>query len=555
MNRRATLATLIGQKKEHAAKRNTTASRVLSGLEPYSGSWNFEQAAHLLRRTTFGATYAQVKDAVNAGLNSIVTMLLEDQPMPGPPLNYYFQNDPNVPVGETWIDAPYSLTVQLKQYRTRSLAGWTMEQLLNKGVSITEQMVLFWHNHFVISDVNDPKFVYRYIITIREQALGNFRQLTKDITIDPAMLRYLNGNQNTKLAPNENYARELLELFTIGKGPVAGPGDYTNYTEDDVVEIARILTGWRDTGFNDLQGNPVGAQFISFFHDEGDKQLSHRFDDLVITNAGENEYAQLIDIIFQKSEVARFISRKLYRWFVYYEIDDIIEQNVIEPMAQVLMDNDFEVKPLLEVLFKSQHFYDIQSLGCVIKNPIYFVMNVVNQLEAPVPSELSPRYAALFQLYNQSALMQMQYYLPPSVAGWKAYYQEPLFYRSWINSVTLPERMKYTDTLSTNGLFVALGVDRLKVDVLSFIQTIDNPLDPNAVIDEFTAILFPQPITQDQKDYLKEVLIPGLPDFEWTVEYSEYLADPSNSDLAESVENKLRTLIRTMLSMPEFYLG
>ena len=109
-------------------------------------------------------------------------------------------------------------------------------------------MTLFWHNHFVVEfgDINDARMGYEYCRLLRQHALGNFKQLAKDVTVTPAMLRYLNGNQSTVGAPNENYGRELLELFTVGKGPLIGPGNYTNYTEADVQAAAKVLTGWRD---------------------------------------------------------------------------------------------------------------------------------------------------------------------------------------------------------------------------------------------------------------------------------------------------------------------
>ncbi|MEL6865367.1 MAG: DUF1800 domain-containing protein [Bacteroidota bacterium] len=554
MDRRATLSALLGRKRQPntiaALQVHTTVS---SGLEPYSGAWEYLQAGHLLRRCTFGPTYAQIKTAVSDGLEATVNQLLSDQPQPNPPTNYYFQDDPNVPIGETWIDAPYSPTVNYQVYRNRSLAAWTMELMYEEGISIREKMTLFWHNHFVIENINDPKYVYQYIALLRQYALGNFRELTKAVTIDPAMLRYLNGNQNTRTAPNENYARELLELFTVGKGELAGSGDYTTFTEDDVVAMARVLTGWVDRGYLNPTGIPVESQFFNARHDTDSKQLSHRFNNTVINNNGDQEYADLIDIIFQQEEVARFISRKLYRWFVYYTIDETVEQNVIEPMAQLLISEDFNVQPVLEVLLKSAHFYDMISSGCIIKNPIDFVYSVLSTMEVEIPANLGPRYNALFIIYGFSEQLQMQYFQAPNVAGWKAYYQEPQYYRTWINASTLNARTTFTNAFTFSG--VAVGGTRIAVDPLKLIATIDDPFDVNSVIDEFVQILFPEDITQEQKDYLKEVLIPGLPDFEWNVEYSEYASDPGNEEVAMSIENKLRNLLRAMTSMAEFHLS
>ena len=545
MDRRTTLATFLG--KQNKSQQNDLKNKIFrkaerigttsSGLDPYTGPWEYEQAAHLLRRTTYGPTYAKIKDAVQNGMDAVITQLLTVQPMPAPPVNYDNDEDPNVGIGETWVDAPYILSVNLRPYRYRSLYSWTFGLMANEGVSVREKMTLFWHNHFVTADINDPKYDYKYISLLRENALGNFKDLVKKVTIDPAMLRYLNGNDNTKTAPNENYARELMELFTLGKGELAGPGDYTTFTEDDVVAIARALTGWRDVGFNTLEFNPIDAVFVPNRHDTDPKQLSHRFDNAVINNNNELEYSDVVDIIFLKDEVSKFICRKLYRWFVYYNISDNVEQNVIEPMAQLLVANDYEITPVLEALLKSEHFYDVENYGCMIKNPIDFTMALINQFEVELPTDLELQYRSWLSLYQVGALLQMQYFYPPSVAGWQAYYQEPSYYQIWTNSVTLPYRALYAGGMLTTG--IQIPGDNPTIDVLAFLDKIDDPSNVNSLIDEFVKILFSKDIADNQKLYLKNVLIPGLPDFEWNVEYSEYASDPGNQTVANSIRNKL----------------
>ncbi len=559
MDRRATLATLMGRRKTGESSTQSTKAtfgitRQMTGLEPYTGPWGYEQAAHLLRRCTFGPTYEHMKQAAADGLDTTIETLFAELPLPEPPLNYYYEEDPNVPIGEPWIDAPYTSDNASRLYRRRSLYGWTVGQILNEGISLREKMVLFWNNHFAISEVNDPKYMLQYTNVYRTYAWGNFRDLVKEMTINPAMLRFLNGNQNTKNAPNENYARELLELFTIGKGPLAGPGDYTNYTEQDVVAMAKVLTGWRDQGY--YSENPdvtIGAFFRPNQHDTSAKQLSPRFDNTIINDLGENEYSHLIDVIFGKAEVARFISRKLYRWFVYYDIDDEAENEVIEPMAQLIIDNDYEIRPALEALLRSNHFFDILNVGPMIKNPIDFAYSLFKQLHVEIPEELGAKYLTWLRIMNLVNLMEMDYFTPPSVSGWKAYYQEPLFYRTWINATTLQVRMGFTGRLASNGY--AFDGNRIVIKPLEFIETLDNPALINNLLEELVKILFPQPITDSQMAALKEFVIPGLPDFEWNVEYSEYLANPDDSDLAEAIETKLKSLFNAMLTMPEFYLS
>ena len=557
MDRRATLKTLFGGQASTRQNRLTMAAPpvITSGLDPYTGPWELQQASHLLRRTMLGPTLEQIKQTQAAGMQATVAQLLQVLPPLDPPVNHFFEDDPNVPIGQTWIEAPYSQTTNFIPYRLASLGGWMFGAMLQEGISLREKMALFWHNHFVTAEINDARFRYRYYETLREYSVGNFRDLTKAMTVDPSMLRYLNGNQNTKNAPNENYARELLELFTVGKGELADPGDYTTFTEQDVVEIAKVLTGWRDTGYVSPNDSvPVGNLFLPNQHDTTTKQLSHRFGEATISNGGDQEYSQLIDIIFESDAVATFICRKLYRWFVFYEIPEEVEQNVIAPMAQCLRDNDYEIAPVLEALLQSEHFYDSLNYGVMIKNPLDFVLSTVKSNQVVYPDQnLAIQYTAWFESIAALNEMQMGFFAHPSVAGWKAYYQEPLFYRHWINAVTLPLRMDVTTALATTG--ISIFGQTLIIDVLGQVAALENPADPNALIDELSLLLFPLPVTENQRDYFKNILINGLPDFEWTVEYSDYASDPQNSVLAASVENKLRNLYRAMLNMSEFYLS
>ncbi|MBI1225634.1 MAG: DUF1800 family protein [Bacteroidetes bacterium] len=567
MDRRTTLSKLLGQK---IAQTTVAPIEMVSGLTPYSGPFQYEQAAHLLRRTTFGANYQQIKEVANMGLDSALYQLFTTLPIPEAPVNPSFTDDTGTQIGETWVNKPVLPNVMgFKAYRDQSLRSWTLDLIRTESINIREKMVLFWHNHFPTADIFDTRFVYNYSKLLREHATGNFKELTKAMTIDPAMLVYLNGRDNTATSPNENYARELLELFTIGKGPLVGPNDYTNYTEQDVVEMAKVLTGWRinilDNPLPNVGTQSIVSVFNSNFHNTTTKELSFRFNNTQIPNAGAQEYSNLIDIIFSQDECARFICRKLYRWFVYYEISQQVEDEVIAPMAQIMLANDYEIRPALEALLRSEHFFDILNFGPMIKNPIDFTMGVFRIFDIDFSqASLAQNYGLLNRVYT-SAIQQMQmpYYDPPSVAGWKAYYQEPSYYRTWINAVTLPFREGFVKRMLTNnGITFSTFDDQgneykftTPIDVLKFAASIDNPIEPNNLIDEFVKILFPQPITQGQHDYLKGILLPGLPDYEWTDTYNAYLNAPNNNALKNEVTVKLRQLLTGMMTMPEFYLS
>lgn len=557
MNRRALLSTMLGKEADSPTP-IAPLPVVSSGLQPYQGEWTFAQASHLLRRTMYGPTFAQIKEAAQMDMDAVVTELLKDQALPDLPINVN-PDDPLLNFGETWVDKaiPTGNSDAINKRRL-SLRSWMMETLLDEGMSVRGKMTVFWINHFVVElfITRDPTFMYQHITMMHELGTGDFRQLVKRATIDPSMLRYLNGNQNNKNAPNENFARELLELFTVGKGDLAGEGDYTTFTEKDVEQVAKALTGWKDEGYYKRNDNdPTGATFFPNLHDTSTKQLSPRFNSAQISNKGEDEYAYLIDVIFESPFVATFICEKLYRYFVFYEITEEVRQNIIEPMAQLFRENDYNIKPVLEILLKSEHFFDALNRGPMIKNPVDFMMASFKQFHVAIPEkdDLTRRYFMLNKIYAELEDMQMELFDPPDVAGWKAYYQEPLFYRIWINSVTLPERVRISNSITDRG-FTA-GSIRAQLDVFTFIETLEDASDPNSVVGDTAKILFPQPLPQGQLDGLKEILIPGLPDFEWTIEYEEYKNNPNDTKLATSIEKKLRSLFTAMVNMPEYYLS
>jgi uncharacterized protein (DUF1800 family) len=494
--------------------------------------------------------------SLSDGLDITVGKLLDPQPLPPPPLNVSFGSDQNVPLGQSWVEAATSGSVQ--GYRRNSLRHWGMGMLAQAPYSFTPKMVLFWHNHFALElqIVKDARYVYDYYRQLHTYALGNFRTLVKKMTLAPAMLVYLNGNENIAGAPNENYARELFELFTIGKGPLAGPGDYTHYTEEDILAAAEALTGWRD----DMKagGGRPSALFVGADHTKGDKTFSTRFGGHVITESGATEYAQLVDMIFTREETARHLCRKLYRWLVYYEIDAQIETEVISPMAELLSASGFELMPVLDNLFKSAHFFDERFRGALIKNPVDFVTGLLYQFDVQFPdpaTDLKAQYALWGEMFAEAERQQMALFDPPSVAGWQAYYQEPLFHRIWINAVTLPSRQAFVRKLLHEG-FKAFG-QKVEIDVLAFV----NKLDPgeaaiaDLLIDRLSEMVLPNLLPDAQKLRLKKAFLAGLPDYEWTIEFGDYLAEPEDPAFSEPIRLKLIQLLEAFLSLAEYQLS
>jgi uncharacterized protein (DUF1800 family) len=469
--------------------------------------------------------------------------------------------------GRDWTVGPYSDIVQINYQYDYATKKWWIGLMLTQGISLVEKMTLLLHNHFATqaSIVGDARYLYKQNTLFRRFALGNVKELVKAVTVDPAMLVYLNGYLNKIPTPDENYARELQELFTIGKGPEVSEGNYTNYTEQDVKAAARVLTGW--TVYQ--KTIPPAAAFVQKNHDSGSKQFSSAYQNTIInptlnsdgTMNGSNEISDLVEMIFRQPETARCFCRKLYRWFVYYDIDDTVEQNVIVPLADIMMKNNFEVKPVLDTLFRSAHFFDMNNVGCNIKNPVELTVGTVRQLGLPLPDSTSPEFVQLMDALRDNLwTLQMDILDPPNVAGWPAYHQMPDYHEIWINTTTLPTRGKFTDRV-LNGIRPQGSNLSYKIDPVAYATTMSNPSDPFKLVDEITSDLLPPieggtAITPEQKNYLLYSVM-GLvqnDEYEWTANWNNAQKNPPDSAALMTVTKTLKSLLRFVMRMAEFQL-
>ncbi|MDH5608392.1 MAG: DUF1800 domain-containing protein, partial [Cyclobacteriaceae bacterium] len=328
----------------------------------------------------------------------------------------------------------------------------------------------------------------------------NFKNLTLKISLDNAMLIFLDGRLNVKGRPNENYGRELLELYSIGRGlegslpAPAFDGDYFNYTEQDVQAAARVLSGFDvDTTLSTIDpdtglpmGNVRGAPLASS-HDNDPKTFSLRMNNQVIEpdpallNGGLateesaiDEIRQLIDLIYSNEETAHNICRKLYRFFVYHQIDATIESTIIQDMATLFIANNFKLQPVLEALFSSLEFYEGLStrtddvFGSIIKSPLDLTMGFIRQFGLQVPDYLQDPagfYSLMGDLSLNLQLMGLNYYEPYEVAGYPAYHQYPIYHRGWITTNYLTNRYNFV----RNHLTETTEIVPDKVHLLNFV--------------------------------------------------------------------------------------
>lgn len=542
---------------------NAVKEAVDAGIAPVKGKLNDTQLRHLLRRAMFGASENDLHHFSGKKIKKIMQELLADTDMPAPPVNNY--NDPpekkddvnyyvdeEIPEGRTWITATIT-NGKNNGRRKNSFKAWWVSQMLNQSPNIREKMVLFWHNHFATETavIDNAIYIYRHNELLRKHALGNFKDMVKAITLDPAMLKYLNGNANTKKAPDENYGRELQELFTVGKGPDS------RYTENDVKAAARVLTGYR------IDNKTFTSVFEPGRHDDTDKQFSEFYHNTVIKGRkkeeGKEELDELIDMIFAQPEVAKFICRKLYRFFVYHQIDDKAEANVITPLADVFRKNKYEIKPVLEALFSSDHFFEAANYGGMIKSPVDLVVGFCREFEVKFDNAnaVPDQYGLWLQLQQQASSMQQNIGDPPNVAGWQAYYQEPQYDKLWISSDTLPKRNQFTDRMINNGLTRSKA--KLVVDVLQFTKDIPRAEDPNALIAELSKLFYSVSLSPEEQQFIKvNTLLSGLTNMQsdhyWTDAWKAFLQNPDDKKNKDVVVKKLKALYRYMMNRPEYQL-
>jgi uncharacterized protein (DUF1800 family) len=532
-------------------------ARTTSGLSQYTGAWTQNEVVHLLKRTMFGSKKSDIDYFKTKTMSQAVDELLNPTaPLPAPPVKEYDEAgatvpDTTVPAGTTWVNN-VTTDVSISARRRSSFRKWWMGNMINQDRSIREKMTLFWHNHFSteMNDVGNAQYIYKHHALLRASALGNFKTLVRAVTIDPAMLSYLNGSLNTATAPDENYGRELQELFCCGKGP------NSLYTESDVKEAAKVLTGWRNNS------TTVTSYFDASRHHTGNKQFSAFYNNTIITGrtgatAGELELEALLNMIFNVQEVSKYICRRLYRWFVYYRIDAAVESNVIEPLAAALRNNNYEIKPVLNLLLKSEHFFDVLNQGCQIKSPVDKVVGLCREFD--VQFQPATDYINNYGLWNllnsQTSIMQQTIGDPPDVSGWKAYYQEPQFYEIWINSDTLPKRNQFTDSMVATGY--TFSGKRIMIDVIAFAKTLPNPSDPNALISDALQILYRMPLTTASRNQIKtDILLVGqATDYYWTEAWTAHINNPSNTTNATIVRNRLRDLFKYFMNLAEYQLA
>lgn len=539
-------------------------------LDAKTAPLNAQQAAHLLRRATFGPTPAEIGNFTGQTPTQAVQALLNNVSYvsnPPPPLEFD-ETKPNA--GQTFLDKPFN--DDRNYWFGNYVKYWWMGQMARQDVppSLLDKLTLFWQNHFVTTrtEVDDYRFVDRYLRLLRDNALGNFRFLVKAISKDPAMLRYLNGNENKKGSPNENYARELQELFTVGNKDFAGNN---NYTEDDVKAAARVLTGWNYTNYWKVGSTSFETTFTPNRHDTTNKSFSSNYSNTVITGrsgatAGDDELNDLVTMLLNHAETPKFICRKLYRWYVNPNVSQDIEDNVIVPLAAFFKSpgNDYSILPVVKKLLTSEVFFDSANRGAIIKSPAELMIGSIRFFKQPVP-DMTNDYVAFRKLmeffYWNTRDMQLEFIDQSSVFGYEPYYQ-PGYSANWVNTTTMALRSNFTDALIWRWFEVKPGY-KLGIDILAWVRSLqpnfsdmNTPAIPcETVLDGLLKDLFATDLFPAQKEFLLDtIMMMGFNRTTWLFEWNAYRANPNDQDKQNTILWRTGALMRYLLRMAEYHV-
>lgn len=374
-----------------------------------------------------------------------------------------------------------------------------LEEMKNSKAQLAEKMAFFWHGHFACQSRN-IFHAENYLNILREKGLGKFGDLVKAIAKTPAMLAFLNNQQNKKSSPNENFARELMELFTLGRG---------NYTENDIKASARAFTGWSFAGDEFI--------FRKKFHDFDEKTF--------FGQTGNFDGEDIIDIILKKKQTALFITQKIYRFFV----NDTLPEKRIKKLADNFFDTDYDIFLLMKEIFTADWFYDNENIGTKIKSPIEWLIGMQRQINFDFKNENT-------LLFVQKILGQMLLY-PPNVAGWAGG-------KNWIDSGTLMFRLKFPSLLGENADLEIEAKDENDAGVAGVfdnkIRKIEGKFGWNNFEKQFSSIA-------NTKNYQ------SLQEYMWQVE---------NKKLAQTIQNYLKNeskdifpkIIIAMMATPEYQM-
>lgn len=566
-------------------------------LNPSTSVLGVRKAKHLLRRACFHYNKETLNHFATLTPEQAVAQLSLEPTTPWEHPYDLTANSQDGAVDGFWIHSgnPPSAYPYGHVRKRGIITGWWWYNMMQQN-SLKHKLTFFLHTCFTATKEGSPKssHFYDHLQLLNFYAYGNIQTLAEKISFDNVMLLYLDNAENINTNPNENYAREFLELFTILKGPQVAEGDYTNYTEHDVQQAARVFTGIkpkRDRTITDSDtGIPCGY-VNNTHHDTGSKTFSEAFGGQTIQGGSylqgvRNELSDFVEMIFSKPETAKSYCRKIYRFFVKSEWDESVENAIISPLAAQLMSSNYNLLSVVQTLLKSEHFYDEDNadssdeiIGGVVKSPLQFFSQIVSSLDIQTPN---PKASAdnppgswtddqqdFYNFFHKFCHITffpstgMNVFSPESVAGYPADYQGPDYDRSWFSSNTIVARYKTIESLITGknrikGLLTGanggsyyqnIWIQFNSVEFVANPNHISNPYDSTVLVNELVELLFCESISEARLNYFIQSLFDIDPGY-WSEAWAQYVEDGNNVQ----VKTRLDSLFTKLINAAEFQL-
>ena len=545
-----------------------------------------------------------------------------DKMVPLPPENYYNEDyywprgtkneywkvyDDDVPEGKPFVlsrasdksvvsslsSGGYATFHRVDHGRWTSKLAWRYHQMILQQTSIREKMTLFWSNFF---PTNSSKTYfgnfygnfqhhsgYWYDQLLRFHSLGNYRTLLGKVTTHPQMLNFLDGIVNNVQNPNQNYGRELQEVYAIGLTPSA-VDDGSSYTEQDVVELSRILSGWESDhesygllrekftpSKHDYGKTTSDTKKLSIFYNNkeiGKHGITNSTHQLDINGAnGKAELEDYFNLIFSDTRLQKIIAenviRKLYRYFVNTLITDEVEKDIISGLVNEFIKHNFEIKPVLKMLFSSNHFYQIVNRGALIKPPVDHAVSIFREFEFKINHPA--RSSAFYELGNIINFSVVQDNGQPiefvNAFGWRAYYDRPVYDRNWLNGSSMVTRIQHFSDLIKGDLYRYNNRDFWKLE-FDFVELVIKNFGvsraryENTLTDDLLEWLVVVPLCADSKVLFLEKLKDHVNSkgMKFNDLFSNYLADPTDQNAKKLVQERIIEALIYLNATEEFHL-
>jgi uncharacterized protein (DUF1800 family) len=535
----------------------------MASITQRTGTLGYANAAHLLRRATFGATPALVKTYATKTAAEALAMLFQFNANLFPEPRY------NGALYIPTVANPLPVFDPLVHTNQAWLKNWWLHCAMI-DTTLQHKLAFFLHSIFIADDANAIYTVYDHHQLLKWHANGSIKELSVRITRNIRMLFYLDNRLNTLASPNENYGREFLELFTIQKGPQLAPGNYTHYTEQDVQQAARIFTGFdggqgtaasRLSNIDQVTGIPQGTVTLSK-HDKGNKTFSYAFGNRVITGrtttAGMvEELQEFVDMVFAQPATARSFARRIYRFFVNRTITPDIESTIIGPLADTLMQNNYSLQAAVTRLLTSVHFFDEDDTekgntiwGAKVKHPLDFSLGIFRQFNIALPDYVSQNVAN-YQFYNSRIFarlsrLDLPLWRPFDVSGYAPHNKDPQYDRLWITPISLSSRYNdFIDALITGYRHNSVLVQLDTVLLVRNSGFFTNPSDATILLNECYDFLLVARPKGGRHTYFMDALLGGLSTINWRNDWNNYLATNNKTTVKVALDRLFKTLIKS----------